>query len=173
MGAAGRRNLPTSEELATWRAHVETFDIVRARIESRLHQDSKLSSGDYRVLLALSEADGSTVRSSELAAHIEWERSRLSGHLGRMEKRGLVRREPCAEDARGSRVLLTAEGARAFRASTVPHLQAIKEIFVDAFTPRQLADLDETAAAVRRHLDLDSPRPRSSDVPNSPTGETS
>lgn len=154
MDAATGRRLPTKEELAVWRAHIETFEIVRARIEARLHQDSHLSSGDYRVLLALTEATGQTLRSSELAAHIEWERSRLSGQLGRMEKRGLVRREPCAEDARGARVVLTDEGARAFRASTVPHLKAIKEVFVDAFTPEQLAQLGEAATAMRHHLGL-------------------
>ncbi|QSB16647.1 MarR family transcriptional regulator [Natronosporangium hydrolyticum] len=150
------RRLPTREELAIWRAHLETFEIVRARIESRLQQDSQLSSGDYRVLLALSEAKGNAMRSSELAAHIEWERSRLSGQLGRMEKRGLVRREPCAEDARGARVVLTEEGSRAFHASTRPHLRAVKEVFVDAFTPAQLAQLGEAATAMRRHLDLDA-----------------
>lgn len=155
MGTTRRRRLPTSEELAIWRAHIETFEIVRARIESRLHQDSQLSSGDYRVLLALNEADGKVLRSSELATHIEWERSRLSGQLGRMEKRGLVRREPCADDARGSRLFLTDDGAGAFHASTHPHLQAIKEVFVDAFTAQQLAQLGEAATAMRRHLDLD------------------
>lgn len=148
------RRLPTREELAIWRAHIETFEIVRARIEARLHEDSQLSSGDYRVLLALNEAAGKSLRSSDLAAHIEWERSRLSGQLGRMEKRGLVRREPCAEDARGARVVLTDEGARAFGASTAPHLKAIKEVFVDAFTPAQLTQLGEAAAAMRSHLDL-------------------
>ncbi|OLT36243.1 MarR family transcriptional regulator [Rhodococcus sp. CUA-806] len=155
MGSTKRRRLPTSKELAVWRAHIETFDIVRARIESRLQQDSHLSSGDYKVLLALSETKGKALRSSELAARIEWERSRLSGQLGRMTKRGLVRREPCAEDARGSRVVLTDEGERVFRASTVPHFQAIKDIFVDAFTPQQLAQLGETVAAMRHHLGLD------------------
>jgi DNA-binding MarR family transcriptional regulator len=149
------RRLPDKDELAIWRAHIETFEIVRARIDARLHQDSQLSSGDYRILLALSEATGTALRSSELAAHIEWERSRLSGHLGRMEKRGLVRREPCAEDARGARVVLTDDGARAFRAATVPHLRAVKEVFVDALSPVQLAALGEAAAAMRRHLGLD------------------
>jgi DNA-binding MarR family transcriptional regulator len=108
MDNSRRRPVPTHDELAAWRAHVEIFEIARARIEARLHEDSRLSGGDYRVLLALSEAEGQAMRSSELAAHIEWERSRLSGHLGRMERRGLVRREPCAEDARGSRVVGTA-----------------------------------------------------------------
>lgn len=153
MGTKTRRRLPTPEELAIWRSHLETFDIVRARIEARLHQDSRLSSGDYRVLLALSEADGKALRSSALADHIGWERSRLSGHLGRMERRDLVRREPCAEDARGSDVHLTDAGARAFRDSTLPHLQAIKEVFVDAFTTTQLAQLGEATALMRDHLE--------------------
>lgn len=155
MGTESRRRLPTRDELATWRAYIETFEIVRARVEARLQQESHLSSADYRVLLALSEANGTALRSSELAAHIEWERSRLSGQLGRMEKRGLVRREPCEEDARGSRVILTDEGARAFRTSTVPHFQAIRETFVDAFTSQQLARLDEITEAMRHHLGLD------------------
>lgn len=152
MSTKKRRELPTSEEFAIWREHIETFEIVRGRIEARLHQDSQLSSGDYKVLLALSEADGKALRSSALATHIEWERSRLSGQLGRMEKRGLVRREPCEEDARGSDVFLTEDGARAFRASTLPHLQAIKDLFVDALTPQQLAHLSEAATAMRAHL---------------------
>lgn len=149
------RQVPTREELAIWRTHIETFEIVRSRIEAQLHQDSQLSSGDYRILLALSEAEGSTLRSSELAAHLEWERSRVSGQLGRMEKRGLVRREPCPEDARGQNVVLDDAGARAFRASTLPHLRAIKDVFVDALTPEQLAQLSEAATAMRSHLGLD------------------
>ncbi|MER2135524.1 MAG: MarR family transcriptional regulator [Arthrobacter sp.] len=102
-----------------------------------MRRDSGLSDGEYRVLLTLSEAEGKAMRSSQLAAQLEWERSRLSGQLGRMEKRGLLRREPSPEDARGSLVFLTDEGARAFRGSTLPHLAAIKEIFIDAFTPEQ------------------------------------
>ncbi|MCC3283655.1 MULTISPECIES: MarR family winged helix-turn-helix transcriptional regulator [Arthrobacter] len=154
MKAAKPRHLPTSVEFAVWRAHIESFETARSRIESRLRRDSQLSDGDYRVLLALSEAEGKAMRSSRLAAHLEWERSRLSGQLGRMEKRGLLRREPSPEDARGSLVVLTDEGARAFRGSTLPHLAAIKEIFIDAFTPEQLANLEDAAAALRTHLGM-------------------
>lgn len=154
MDAGKRGKLPTSGEFAVWRAHIETFEIARSRIESRLRKDSQLSDGDYRVLLSLSEAEGKAMRSSQLAAQLEWERSRLSGQLGRMEKRGLLRREPSPEDARGSLVVLTDEGARAFRGSTLPHLAAIKEIFIDAFTPEQLANLEDAAAALRTHLGM-------------------
>jgi len=65
-------------------------------------QQASLSPADYQVLLALSEANGKRMRSSELAQTIDWERSRLSHHLGRMERRGLIRRENCASDSRGA-----------------------------------------------------------------------
>lgn len=156
MSQAKRRPLPSRTELAIWRDHLEAFDVVRSRIEARLHRDCALSSGDYRVLLALSEEPTHTMRSSELAAHISWERSRLSGQLGRMERRGLIRREPCPEDARGSRVVLTEHGSSAFHGATRPHLEAVKDLFIDAFSPEQLASLGEAAEAMRTHLNRDS-----------------
>ncbi|MEU4675618.1 MarR family transcriptional regulator [Micromonospora sp. NPDC023737] len=147
------RQLPTAEELRIWRDFIETTDVLRSRIASRLQSESALSPGDYAVLLALTEAPEQQMRSSELAAHIGWERSRLSHHLGRMERRGLIRRQECATDPRGAEVHLTAVGAEAFRGSTVPHLRAIRELFVDALTPDQLLAAGEIAAALRAHLD--------------------
>ena len=47
------------------------------------------------------------LRARELGREILWDRSRLSHHVRRMEKRGLVVREECAEDARGAMVRLT------------------------------------------------------------------
>lgn len=154
MAASRRRDLPTSEEFAVWQDYIRTVEILRARVQARLQADSKLSEGDYKVLLALSESETKSLRSSEMAAGIEWERSRLSGQLGRMEKRGLIRRESAPDDARGSLVILTDDGARAFRASTIPHLQAIKSTFVDAFSPAQLASIDDITVTLRAHLGL-------------------
>lgn len=148
-----RRSTPTPEQLRIWRGFVETSATLRDRLGAQLQNSSSLSSGDYQVLLALSEAAERTARSSELAALIDWERSRLSHHLGRMEKRGLVRRVPCADGAHGVDVLLTDEGAEAFRAANVPHLRAIRELFVDALSPEQLAAVDDVTAALRRHLE--------------------
>ena len=65
---ATRRRLPTAEELRIWRDFIETAETLRARLSTRLQQESALSSGDYQVLLALAEAPGRRLRSSELAA---------------------------------------------------------------------------------------------------------
>jgi DNA-binding MarR family transcriptional regulator len=154
MTAAKRRHTLTPEQLRVWRAYIETAEALRARLEGRLQSESNLSSGDYRVLLALSETEGRTLRSSELAASIGWERSRLSHHLGRMERRGLVRRAPRAGEAHGVDVIGTEAGMELFRGGSVPHLRAVKELFVDALSPAQLAQIEEVTIALGRHLGL-------------------
>ncbi len=147
------RRLPTRAQLRIWRDFIETTEALRAELASRLQSECALSPGDYAVLLALSEAPQRRLRSSELATEIGWERSRLSHHLGRMERRGLIRREECAADSRGAEIVLTDGGAESFRAATVPHLSAVRELFVDALTPQQLAAAGELAAALRARRD--------------------
>jgi DNA-binding MarR family transcriptional regulator len=147
------RRSPTSAELRTWREFIETVDTLSWRLAGRLQAESSLSPGDYQVLLALSEADGRRLRPSELAVVIGWERSRLSHHLGRMEKRGLISRDPCAADGRGAEVVLAAHGSDCFRRATIPHLRAVRELFIDALSPQQLAAAQDIAGTLRRHLD--------------------
>lgn len=148
------RRMPTKEQVRVWRAYIETAEALRARLARRLQDEASLSVGDYEVLLQLSESDTHRFRSSELAARVGWERSRLSHHLGRMEERGLIRREACPEDGRGAEVVLTEAGAKAFRAGSIPHLLAVRKLFLDAFTAEQLAELDALTEALRGHLGL-------------------
>jgi len=150
--ARNHRTMPTREQLRVWRDYIETSLTLRTRLGSRLLSESSLSAGDYQVLLALTEAPQHTLRSAELAALVGWERSRLSHHLGRMEKRHLIRRVPCADVAHGVDVIATESGREAFRAGSVPHLRAVRELFIDALSPEQLAHLDDISAALRAHL---------------------
>lgn len=147
------RRTPTPDELRAWRRFIETTDRVGAEIAARLQADSGLSPSDYSVLLALHEAPAHRLRPSALADAIGWERSRLSHHLARMERRALITREDCATDSRGSEIVLTDAGADAFRRSNPPHLRAIREVFVAALSPEQLGALDDAVAALGRRLD--------------------
>ncbi|MEW2491270.1 MarR family transcriptional regulator [Streptomyces sp. NPDC048411] len=151
-GPASTRRRLTSAELAVWRSLIDTTGELERRLGARLTEDSGLSPADYRVLLALSEVPGRRLRSSMLAAAIDWTRSRLSHQLGRLEKRGLIGREDCAEDNRGTEIVLTDAGAASFRAATAPHARAIKELFADALSPDQFAALDDILTSLRHHL---------------------
>ena len=146
------RRLPTRQELATWRAFIETSEQLRSALAARLQADTGLSPSDYAVLLALHDVEDHRLRSSVLATRISWQRSRLSHHLGRMERRGLIDREECSTDSRGAEIVLTAAGLEAFRAATVPHLRAIRELFVDALTPDQLDAAQDITAALAGQL---------------------
>lgn len=154
---AVRRSSPTGDELRVWRDFVETGDRLRSLLAARLLAESGLSTGDYSVLLALSEAPGKRMRSSELATAIDWERSRLSHHLGRMERRGLIARSPSASDSRGADVALTEVGASRFRRASVAHLRAVQDLFVDAFvgegTRASLGDVQTITDSIRRAID--------------------
>ena len=140
----------TSRELAIWRSLIDTTAELRRILGAEL-QESSLSPADYQVLLALSEADGKRLRSSELAKTIDWERSRLSHHLGRMERRRLIRRDDCLTDSRGAEVSLTADGARVFRRATAPHMRSIKKHFADALTTEQFEALADVLGALQKH----------------------
>ena len=139
------RRSPTSDQLLVWRRFVETSAALNAAMSSRM-QASGVSAGDYAVMLALSEAP--SLRSSELAVTVNWERSRLSHHLGRMEQRGLIRREECLTDNRGAEVVLTDAGATLFRQSSAPHMHAIQELFASRLSAEQLAALDDAMRAL-------------------------
>jgi DNA-binding MarR family transcriptional regulator len=142
----------TTGELTVWRALVDTTTELRRLLGAQLLHETNLSPADYQVLLALSEAAGRQLRSSELAATIDWGRSRLSHHLARMQRRGLIRRDGCATDSRGAVVLLTEDGAGMFRGATAPHTRAIKRHFNDALTPEQFEALADILRALQDHL---------------------
>lgn len=150
---ATARKTPTHEQLHVWREFIETTQRLQSQLAGRMQAESSMSQADYRVLLALSEAPDRRYRSSALADRIGWERSRLSHHLGRMERRGLLSRIACADDSRGSEIALTSEGAEAFRRSSAPHLRDIRELFIDALSPEQLDAVAGVTASLRTHLE--------------------
>lgn len=124
-----------------------------------LQQEFGLSGPDFEVLVNLSEAPGERLRAFELGRATQWEKSRMSHHLSRMEKRGLVRRE--ASDARYPDVVLTDAGRDAIAAAAPANAARVRELFVDVVGPERLAVIgaasDDVVAAIQRHLGEDCP----------------
>ncbi len=129
---------------------------MRARLDLQLARDlardSGLSEPDYDVLSTVSEAEGRRMRLSELAARMLWSRSRLSHHITRMQQRGLVAREECADDGRGAVVVLTRAGWRAIEAAAPRHVASVRRHFIDLLTSDQVDALAAITGAVLGHL---------------------
>jgi DNA-binding MarR family transcriptional regulator len=127
-----------------WQAYLHLNQHLFATLEDQLVRDAGLSGADYMVLHPLSEAPGGVLRARELGIEIGWDRSRLSHHVTRMEKRGLVVREECAEDGRGLMVRLTDAGRKAIEAAAPEHVENVRRYFFDVVSTQEL----ETLAAV-------------------------
>lgn len=112
-----------------------------ATLEEQLVRESGLSGADYKVLVPLSETRGGVLRARELCSQIGWDRSRLSHHVTRMERRGLVVREECLEDGRGLMVRLTRAGRRAIERAAPDHAEATHHYFFDLISRDELATL--------------------------------
>ncbi|MFF2525243.1 MarR family winged helix-turn-helix transcriptional regulator [Streptomyces liangshanensis] len=137
-------------EARVWRAYLEVRRDLSATLSRRLTQEAGLTEADYALLVPLSEAPDGLLRARELSVLADWERSRLSHQITRMEKRGLVAREECPTDARGAMVRLTASGRAAIEAAAPGHVEAVRTYFFDALAPDEVELLD---SLLRRILD--------------------
>jgi DNA-binding MarR family transcriptional regulator len=148
----------SDDEQRAWRAHRLAAARLDRRLAEGLARHSGLSHPDYAVLVCLSEAPGGRLRAHEVAAALVWEKSRLSHHLTRMVKRGLVERTECASDARGTFVTLTDAGRTAIEGAAPSHVADVRRWFVDVLTPEQLAAVGEASEAVLAALADDHDR---------------
>jgi DNA-binding MarR family transcriptional regulator len=137
----------SDDEQRVWRTWLRAHVLVDAVVSAQLDCDSGLSGSDYAVLVNLSEAPDGRLRGKELACALQWEKSRLSHHLSRMERRGLVERVECPTDGRGAFVVITAEGRLRIEAAAPLHVAEVRRRFIDALGPAHLAAL---GAAVER-----------------------
>ena len=141
-------------EQRAWRALQLMQMRLTAELTRQLVTESGLSYQDYLVLVALTDRPDGRMRLFELACVLGWEKSRLSHHISRMEERGLVTRTKCASDRRGAFVVVTGTGREEIEAAAPGHVDAVRRMFVDRLTPRQLDVLREAAEAVLAGLGL-------------------
>ena len=147
----------TAPQERAWRRYRRMRTLLDLQLARDLHQDSELSEADYDVLSTLSETPSSSWRARDLASQLLWSTSRLAHHIGRMEQRGLVARQPCADDARGAIISLTEQGQATLRKAAPPHVASVRRHMIDLLTAEELAALDSIAGKVITHLAGDVP----------------
>jgi DNA-binding MarR family transcriptional regulator len=140
------------QEARVWRGFIDLNRDLLGALERRMVRDSGLSGADYRLLVPLSEAPGGVLRARDLGELVGWERSRLSHQVSRMEKRGLLAREECLEDARGSMVRLTDTGREAIAAAAPKHVEHVRRLFIDSLSQDDLQTLDTIFERLLAHL---------------------
>jgi DNA-binding MarR family transcriptional regulator len=138
----------TDDEQRAWRGLVQMTSRLDSRLNRELQQASGLSLADYDVLVLLTEAPDGRLRMFELVDDLQWEQSRLSHHVARMQRRGLVAREECTTDKRGAFVVLTDAGREAIEKAAPGHVDTVRRLVFDGLSKEQVATLESFVSRV-------------------------
>ncbi|MEY9847950.1 MarR family winged helix-turn-helix transcriptional regulator [Streptacidiphilus sp. MAP5-3] len=136
------------DEQRLWRTFLQMQKELEAQLSRQMQSDSELSMADFSVLVQLTDAPAGQARVLELARDLRWEKSRLSHHLTRMVKRGLIERAECESDGRGSFVVITESGRHAIEDAAPRHVETVRKLFFDPLSEGQLIQLGEVATRI-------------------------
>lgn len=138
------KNELTKEEMRIWHMWKGSFQSIFGRVIKEMTEQTGLSEGDYGVLDRLALLGNGSLRQQELADSMDWDKSRLSHHLTRMEKRGLVMRKPLQTD-RGIQVVITSAGQSILDQARPVVSQAIRKHFLDQLTAQDIESITKLA----------------------------
>lgn len=136
----------------TWRRWLAAHSEMTAALGRQLNRDWGMSIADFEVLVKLSEAPEGKLRIVELADAMAWERSRLSHHLTRMEKRELITRRDCPNDRRGAFAELTASGRSSIEQAAPGHAELVHSLLFADVSSEDLAAVNRVTTALLGRL---------------------
>lgn len=139
-------------QLRAWRALLDMHTQLQAQLARALQRDSDLSYADYMVLVQLTDRDDNRARISELADLLQWERSRLSHHIKRMESRALLERSDCPEDRRGAYVSVTSIGLSAIERAAPGHAELVRDLVFCDLSDDEVQTLTDVSERVLARL---------------------
>jgi DNA-binding MarR family transcriptional regulator len=118
---------PSDAVVKAWARLIRARDGLVAAVERDLKAAGLPPLAWYDVLLELSRAPDGRLRPSEIEKETLLAQYNLSRLLDRLEKEGLIRREPCEEDARGRWVVITEKGKTAQARTWKVYSRAIQQ----------------------------------------------
>jgi DNA-binding MarR family transcriptional regulator len=149
VSATSSNGLLSGPELAAWKGMLEAHSTLVARLDAELERDHGLPLTSYEVLMYLADSTQGKLRMGELAERLLLSRSGITRLVDRLERQGLVRREPCEDDGRGYYAVLTDKGRDKLKAARPDHLNGVRRHFISQLSE---GDLDALAHVWERLL---------------------
>jgi DNA-binding MarR family transcriptional regulator len=135
----------TAAEVGSWLSVVRLMTWLPWSIDQQLRRDANLGMVEYQVLAMLSQNPQQAMRMSSLAEVTNSSLSRLSHLVTRLERRGLVRREPDPADGRFTNAILTDNGFKTLADAAPGHVAHVRSLVIDVLSPEQLRRLGRDA----------------------------
>ena len=115
--------------LVAWRAFLSAHAKVIRLLEEEMGREQGLPLSWFDVLAHLEGATEGRLRMQELAGSLVISRSGLTRLFDRIAGAGLVAREACAEDRRGTYAVITPQGRSVLKRVVPGHFRAVDEHF--------------------------------------------
>ena len=125
---------------------------LTSRLDSELHAEHGISLRDYEVLMQLSEADGSALRMTELAERLFVSPSGLTRRLDGLVRDGLVKRQACVNDRRGTLAVLSDAGWSVLESAAPTHVASVRRYVFDPLDTPQIEQLAASLGAMHAVL---------------------
>ncbi len=152
-GASATRWLEP-REMAAWRAFVTTSTDLGSAMESDLVHTG-LMTGDYQVLVNLSEAEDRSVRMCDLAGKLQLSPSGLTRRLDGLVRAGYVERRPSDADRRVMLAVLTPAGFDKLVEVAPLHVASVRRRMIDLLSPAELDAIASSFGKIRAALDAE------------------
>jgi DNA-binding MarR family transcriptional regulator len=134
-------------EDAAWRGFLRAYSVLVRELDAELRSTHAVTLSGYEVLRFLDDAPEGRLRPGELADAALLTPSGITRLCDRLERDGLITREACGDDGRGTLIVLTEDGRRRAREARVTHLEGVRRGFLSRLKP---AELDALGALWRR-----------------------
>src|SRR5919109_1205765 len=134
----------TEPAVRAWTLLLRAFASTTRSLSAQLQEEHGLSLNDYEALLVLSRSEGQRLKRVELARSLMLTPSGVTRLLQGLEDAGLVERAACASDLRVTYAQLTDAGREKLEAASGSHVAAVRSLFAEHFTNREIASSAET-----------------------------
>lgn len=129
--------------LDAWRAYLQSHASILRTLDAELLAEQGITTRDYEVLLYLAHAPERRLPMSSLATGTMLTRSGITRLVDGLVADGFVERVACSEDGRISYAQLTDSGYEKLRQAGCSHVASIRRMFVERFSPEEIAQLAE------------------------------
>ena len=128
----------TPTEGAAWAGLIHAYSALTGALDAELREAHGLPLTWYDVLRQLALSPGHGLRLSDLAERVLLTQSGLSRLVDRLEREGLVRRQPDPEDGRATQAVLTEEGTSRLVEAHPTHVDGIRQRFLQHLSEEEL-----------------------------------
>ncbi|MEV6274042.1 MarR family transcriptional regulator [Nocardia sp. NPDC051832] len=134
MQSTDSKRAPRGDASGAWSKVAAFASAVDANLDRWLADTYRVGLTEFRALSFVSQTSDKELRVNDLAQRVGLNQSSATRLVSRLEAKGYVRRDLCADDKRGVYAVITDEGEELVRSARTPYEDRITELLTDATT---------------------------------------